>query len=445
MTLLYLPMFIDTPMLTFPELESFVLGERVSEGYSLYSELIDSTPPLASWFYGVCDIFGRSLTMRHLAGFLILFLQSAFWGIVLIDKKAFSENTYIPSFLFSVLAFIAHDTIALTADLAAFGFTLLALNNLFKEIEFRIQRDETIFNLGVFISLASLFNFSYLIYLAGAVLILALFTRTTLRKYLLLAFGFLLPHLLLHTAYFFMDSLDALWQFYYLPNLKFPTHSLMGLKSLVILCAIPLFYLFVSLFILGRDARLSKYQSQIFQAMFLWFVVVIVQLFFSNDLRPQSLIPLLPPVSFFLTHFLLLIRRRKFADMNVWILFLSIVVMAYLVRYDKISSIRNENLVVGEADIEIKNKRILVLDNQPALFQYNTLAVPFYEWSLFQPIVEQPDRYDHVLLIHRAFKKEMPDVIVDPKNLMEGFFNRLPELKEKYEKSPEGYRLIPNN
>jgi hypothetical protein len=131
--------------------------------------------------------------------------------------------------------------------------------------------------------------------------------------------------------------------------------------------------------------------------------------------------------------------------MNVWILFLSIVVMAYLVRYNKISSIHYENLVVPEVGTEIKDKRILVLDNQPALFQYNTLAVPFYEWSLLQPIVEQSDRYDHVLLIHRAFKKEMPEVIVDPKNLMEGFFKRLPELKEKYEKSPEGYRLIMNN
>ncbi len=441
-TLLTLPLFIDTPEVTVTELKSFVIGERVNNGYTLYHETIDSTPPLTAWFYGLFDmVFGRSLTARHILAFAILFFQSAFLGIILIDKKVFTENTYIPSLLFSLLAFISFDTLALTGDLLAFGVILLALNNLIKEIEFRTPRDETTFNLGVFISIASMFSFSYAIYLPGALILLSIFTRSSVRKYLLLAFGFLLPHIVLICIYNLNGHAGELWQNYYLHNLGFPSHDLISTSSLLLLCIMPLFYLFVSLFILNRDARLTKYQSQIFQAMFLWFVIAFVQFFIAADFRPQSIITVIPSVSFFLTHFLLLIRRRKFAEMNTLILLIGIVSVAYLTRYNKIPQISYHELFVKENPLPIKDKKILVLSTQQEIFRNNTLGSSFYSWDLSEPVFRNPDYYENLLLVHRAFEKERPEVIVDPENLMKGFFNRLPQLSALYVKSSEGYRL----
>lgn len=441
-----LPLLIHTSPLTYPELKSFVIGEKVREGRALYSQLIDSTPPLASWLYGAFDfLFGQSLTWRHVFAFMILFSQSLFFGIILIDKKAFAENTYIPSLIFSLLTLISFDSLALTSDLLAFGFILLALNNLFKEIEFRIQRDETIFNLGIFISLASLLCFSYTVYLPGVIIILSIFTRNTIRKYLLMVFGFLLPHAFLLCIHFLAGTAGDLWNYFYLPNLHFSSLTLMDTKSLLVLCSIPLLYLFVSLFILNRDARLTKYQSQIFQAMFLWFIVALVQVFFAEDRRPQSLIPLIPPVGFFLTHYLLLIRRRKFAEMNLWVLFLGIVAVAYLARYNKIPYIHYQQLTIQAPALSIKNKRILVLDHQPNLFVSNKLAGSFYEWDVCHSIFEQPDYYENVLLVSRGLQHDLPEVIIDPQNLMEKFFSKLPSLRFRYERSPEGYRLKTNN
>ena len=442
MTLLSLPLFIDTTPLTYPELKSFVIGEKLREGSAMYTEFIDNTPPLATWFYRAFDfVFGRSLTMRHLFAFFILLTQSAFLGIILIDKKVFAENTYIPSFLFSLLAFISFDSLALTSDLLAFGFILLALNNLFKEIEFRLQRDETIFNLGLFISLASLLSFSYIIYLPGLLIILIIFTRNTPRKYLLMVFGFLLPHLAIISIYYLKGTLQHLWTHFYVHNLDFPSHSLMSGTSLLVLCAMPLLYLFISLFILNRDARLTKYQSQIFQAMFLWFVVALIQVLFTEERRPQSMIPLIPPVSFFLTHFLLLIRRRKFAELNLWVLTIGIVTLSYLARYNKVPSIQYEKMMVNEAKSALQNKRILVLSHQPDLFLQNKLGAPFYQWRMARDIFEHPDYVENVLFVNRSLTADLPEVIVDPKNLMEKFFERIPALKTKYEKSAEGYRL----
>lgn len=443
MTLLSLPLFIDTPSVTVSELKSFIVGERVASGHGLYHETIDSTPPLASWFYGLFDlVFGRSLTARHIVAFIILFLQSAFLGIVFIDKKVFTENTYIPSLLFSLLAFISFDSLALTGDLLAFGVLLLALNNLIKEIEFRVPRDETIFNLGIFISIASLFSFSYALYLPGIIVILLIFTRNSVRKHLLLVLGFLLPHLLLLCIYNLNGHAADLWQNFYVHSLTFPAHDLISTKSLLFLCAIPLFYLFVSLFILNRDARLTKYQSQIFQAMFLWFVITFIQFFMATDFRPQSIITVIPPVSFFLTHFLLLIRRRRFAEINTWVLLGGIVTVAYLARYEKIPVIRYHDLFVSENTSAIKNKKILVLGDDPSAFRDNTLGSAFYEWRLCEPVFKNPDYYENLLQVHRAFEKEKPEVIIDPENLMPAFFARLPQLNAQYNKTAEGYEVI---
>ncbi|HET9053108.1 MAG TPA: hypothetical protein VFM90_02975, partial [Cyclobacteriaceae bacterium] len=76
-------------------------------------------------------------------------------------------------------------------------------------------------------------------------------------------------------------------------------------------------------------------------------------------------------------------------------------------------------------------------------FQHNTLGSPFYDWRLSSPVFRNPDYYENVLRIHRAFEKEKPEVIIDPENLMAGFFTRLPHLRARYIKIPEGYSLKP--
>jgi hypothetical protein len=174
--IIYIPLFIYDDQLTIPELKNLLLGEKQNEGYSMYQDVVDSSAPLAAWTHEILDsLFGRSIMIRHILAFVIIFLQSAYVGILFISKKVFSENTFIPSFLFSLLFFFSHDTLSLSNELLGSGFLLLALNNLFQEIEFRNQTDESIFNVGLCISLASLFAFSFIVYLLCAVVILPYF------------------------------------------------------------------------------------------------------------------------------------------------------------------------------------------------------------------------------------------------------------------------------
>jgi hypothetical protein len=446
---IYLPLLINAPAVTFPELNSVLLGGKLAEGQSLYIQVVDQTAPLAAWCEGFFNmIFGNSLTARHIFSLVLIMIQATYLGVVFINKKAFSESTFIPSLIFIIFFSFSFDTLVLSPELIGSGFLLLALNNLFKEIEFREQRDESILNLGLYISVASLFSFSYSVYLIGSIVILAIFTRLELRKYLLLICGFLIPHLLLISIFFLRNGLPSLWNFYYLPNLSLSTFFFMQAKSLWMLIALPLLYLVVSFVMLNREARFTKYQSQLVQAMFFWMVFAVIQIFFSKGVRPQSFITLIPGACFYISHFLLMIRRRRFAEINLWILLIGVVSISYLSRYQKISSVRYDRLIVEDRSryVDARQKKLLVLADDMAAYRNNQFASPFLNWNLSQEVFEHPEFYENVIRVKDSLLNDPPEVIVDPKNLLEPYLKRIPELRKHYRKTRPGeYQLVKAN
>ena len=433
--LIQVPMLIDSPEITYPELKGLVVGEKIHNGSTLYVSLVEAVAPAAGWFDGLMDLlFGRSVLARRILAFMIVFLQASYLGIVFANKKAFVENTYIPSLIFAILFCFSFDTLSLTPELIGSSFLLPALSNLFREIEFREQRNESIFNLGIYVSLASLFAFSYALFLPGALITLTIFTRSSPRKYLLLAFGFLLPHLCLISSYFLMDELKGLWEYFYLPNLSLRSTHLVSNFSLMVLGAIPLFFLIISLVMMTRDARLSKYQTQLVQTMFFWMLFAFLQGLYSKDIRPQNFITLIPALSFYITHFLLLIRRRKFAEMNIWVFLIGVVAVNYLARYDLLQSVHYDRLFVPEQNVSNGDKKMLVLDDDWSIYRYHTMASPFLNWELAERTFSHPEYYDNVLRVFEGMDNDPPDIIRDKNDLLKPFLDRIPELRKRYYK-----------
>lgn len=431
--LLYLPLFLNSPDMTYPELRSIVVGEKVHEGNIPYIEFLDSVAPFAAWFNGLIDIlFGRSIMARHILAFVIIFLQASYLGVVFANKKAFAENSYIPSLIFSILFVFSFDTLSLSPELLGSGFLLPALNNLFKEIEFREQRNESIFNLGLYIGLASLFSFSYSVFLVGTILTLIIFTRSPARKYFLMMSGFLLPHVLVASAYYLMDGLNSLFTYYYVPNLSFDSERYISNSSLRVLCTLPVIFLVVSFIMMNRDARLSKYQTQLVQAMFFWLIFSILQVFYSKDFRPQNFISIIPGMTFFITHFLLLIRRKRLAEIYVWILLSGTVTVSYMARYGGISNVDYTDLFVSDTEFPVKNKRVLVLDSGWEVYKNNALASPFFNWSLAKDIFSHPEYYENLISVYDGILNDPPDIIRDKNDLLKPFLEKIPELRQLY-------------
>ena len=235
------------------------------------------------------------------------------------------------------------------------------------------------------------------------------------------------------------DATADLWKYYYLSNLSFARTTLVTGKTLLTLGALPLAYFLISLVMLNREARFSKYQSQIVQVIFVWLAFSILFVFYAKDLRPQTLIVFIPGLSLLLTHFFLLIRRKKFIHLNSWILFAGIIGVAYLARLNKIDSVNYDRLLVKDGPSDLRGKRILVLDSRPEIYRANYLATPFLDWELSKEIFTNPDYYQNVTRVYHSFEKDPPDVVIDKQDLMSSFFYRMPDVEKQYVRIGERY------
>ena len=443
--ILFLPVLIDVPDLTYPELKSIVVGEKIREGFTPYTQLIDTSAPLTDWVSGASHfLFGDSLTGRHIFAFFLLFLQATMLGLIFIDKKVFPDSTYVPALIFAILCTFSFDMLALTGELVGSFFLILSLNSLFKQLEFKEQRNENVFNAGLFIGIASLFSFSYSVFIVAALIILGLYSRANTGKFLLALLGFLMPNLLLVSIYYLNGGTAQLWNYFYLPNLK-GGMGYFSFGALMKTLALPIAFLITSLVILTRDSRFTKYQSQLVQAMFFWMIFSIVQIAYSNDMRPQSMISLFPALTFYISHMLLMIRRRKFAEISLLVLLLGVPAIALMSRYKTIAVADYSAMIVDVSKRTVPaGKKIVVLDDSPASYVGNALATPFLDWSLSKEIFESPDFYENQLQVYHGFKADPPDLVVDPSNLMAPFLNRMPDLRVKYKRTETGYTRISN-
>ncbi len=442
---LSLPIFINAPSLTLQELKLTVLGETLHQGKTMYVQVFDNTAPMAAWVSSWLNfLWGRSALAQHILAAILIFIQAAFFAIVLINTKAYNESTYLPAFLFAILSFFSFDLLSLSPELLASTFLLLALNNIFKEIEFRVEREEIVFNIGLYVGIASLFVFTYTVFLPGALLILIIFTRLSFRKAILLLFGFAFPHGLLLTFYFFWGNHHFLLQNFYVPNFAAATQSLVSFKSMLWLGAIPAVYFLFSLVMLNREAHFTKYQSQLLQVMLLWLVIAVFEIFLTHQRTPHSYFTFIPTLAYLISHYLLLIRRKRIADVMLWIFLIGIVLIASLARNGKIKSINYTSLFPKQSKHNITDKKVLMLSSEVEIYQHNRFASAFLNWELAKPILEEPDYYENVVLVDKAIREDMPDVIVDEKNYMQRYFDRIPLLKQQYRREGIYYYRISN-
>jgi hypothetical protein len=330
--------------------------------------------------------------------------------------------------------------LSLSGELLASTFLLFALNNLFKEVEFKIQQDSILLNLGLYLGIASLIVFSYSVFLPGTMIILTIFTRLTVRKMLLLIFGFVLPHALLIVAYFVGGNFSSLWNNFYMGN-EWMSNNQITLSSMVYLSVIPIAYFIFSLIMLNREARLTKYQSQLLQIMFIWLLIAIAEIIFSGKMSPARVITFAPPLAYFTSHYFLLIRRKWIGEMMIGLFIGGILITGYLARYQKIEAIEYKNLFPAQSTYadQIKGKRVLVLGTDWGLYESNQLASYFFDWQLAEQVFAEPDYFENVVLVDKSFKQDAPEIIVDRNDLMSKMMERIPRLRAAYMKQGDLY------
>ncbi len=422
-----------------------LVGEKMSEGATLYDQVWENIAPFSAGVYMVIDyLFGRSQNAYYFLALIVVFFQCLIFNKLLLDNKAYNENTYVPGLIYGIAMTFFFDFITLTPVVMGQTFILLALNNIFSHIEFRAKRDEKILNIGIYLGIACLFYLPNIIFGLATFIVFLFFTGTVLRRYLLLLFGFTLPLLLAATYFLVTDRLQDFIYSFINPLATFYSQSFIDNISLLVIFAVPMLLLVASFVRINQRARFTNYQTRLTQVMFVWMVFAILFIIVSTTYAPNTFVVFVPVVAFFLSHYLLLIRRRFISEI-IFSLFLMTTVLVnhgtafkffFIENYIDLSAYR-----VADGQTELADKKVLVLDNNLNAYINCKPATPFLDWHMVEDLFTNLDYYDNQTIIYDGFSQDMPDIVIDPNGVMPAVLSKMPILAEKYSKKGERYYL----
>jgi hypothetical protein len=434
--------------ITIPEIEWQVLGRELAEGKTIYVDVYHNTGILSSWIYWLLSevLPGNYFIYRLIALFLIFF-QAVLFNIILINHKAYNQNTYVPAAVYALLMMGIPDLAILTPQLMSLTFILLAFDLTFRHIEGRRKQDWVVLTIGFYLGIASLFYpLNYLIFLS-TVLAFVFYTNTILRRYLLIIIGFLLPYLLIWLKYYWYDQhsdFSFILKYLFLPS----THlNLISWTSILLLLAVPLIFLVLSFFKLIRAHAFINYQIRLQNFMLIIILVGGVMIFLDYYQTTHVLVLLIPSLSFFITHYFLLIRKAWISELLFFVFLVFMLSQNFLISYQnkKLSGmfmINAQRYQEVELPIKLEDKSILVLGKHTGEYYGNDLATPYLSWEIGQKHIKEMDTYERVIKVYENFSSDLPEVLIDKDEWVEQIFRKIPELSLRYKKLNDQVYLL---
>ncbi|WP_137089189.1 hypothetical protein [Mangrovivirga cuniculi] len=448
--LIRLPYWISGVWLSLPEVEWLLIGEELVNGKVLYRDLFDDIGPVSAYFYaGLNFIFGRTQWPLQVGGVLLTLYQSITFNRIALRNKAFNENTYVPGMIYAVCSNLFPDMYLMSPVLISLTFILLATENIFKRIEVKTE-DRDFLITGFYLSMATMSYLPSGFYVVFCLFSLVLFTGTVARRYLLFFYGVALPFAIVFVLFLYLDS-----SLIFMDNFVFSWFSLDWIQRYSrvmfwLILAVPVFFLFISVFKTFAYARYTNYQVRLQQVMLIFLIISLLVWLVSKDRSIYHLLLFVPALAFFLSHYFLLIRRKWMAELQ-WITFLGCIIFVnYGLYYERpflfgVDVTENIKFLPSEDKYyeEVNGKRLLVVGNDKQYYKEARLATPYFNWEISRPYFENTDRYNRIVHLYNSFVQDPPEVILDKENVIPQIKEYLPVLEDRYI-SDDGviYRLV---
>lgn len=146
-------------------------------------------------------------------------------------------------------------------------------------------------------------------------------------------------------------------------------------------------------------------------------------------------------MAYFISHYLLLIRRRFISESMLWILMIGLLSINILAKENKITLVEYSGLFPGGSpyDHSVNGKNVMIVGNDLSILRHNKLSGYFLDWELSKKYFEHPDYYDNVIRVSKALSEDKPDVIIDESGMLLPFVERIPMLKNNYRKDNNIY------
>ncbi|MGB3848674.1 MAG: hypothetical protein WA958_01805 [Tunicatimonas sp.] len=437
--LIRLPFWLSDTPLTLPELSWMLLGERLAEGHRLYVGVWDDVGPLSAAVYGTLEMLldRQRWVYTGLAALLTIY-QSLVFNDFLRARKAYRESTYVPALVYGLLMSLSFDFYTLSPVLMSLTWVLLAFRNTFDRIEGTL-RDGQILRSGIFVGVAALFHLPTLLFIVPIFYAYMLFASLSPRRSLLLLYGVVLPFAVALTYFYLTETAGAFVYQYVLAFGHLASHHYVNGVTLLIILAVALVFFALSLYHVTQYRRFTIQQAHLQQVMFVNTVVALLALLWVQELAPFHLLLFVPPFAFFITHYLLIIQRMWQAELATALLVILLPLSGYalLFNYFSINQIAHtEALLVQPTayDALVTNKRVLVLGDNLSIYQNAKPATPYLNWQIASNQLNQMNYFENLSEVYINFTADMPDLIIDQANLMPSISERIPVIRNAYQR-----------
>jgi len=424
------------------ELKSLILGERLADGFLMYRDAYDTTPPLTSFIYKYIDLlFGKSRFAHHFISTIWIFVNATILNFILIRARAYKENNYLPALFFVMLSFVIPDYMALTPQIMSTTFIMLAFNSVIRRIGNEVT-DVLFLYAGLYLGVASLLYTPAIIFFGVFLVSFVLFSTPIKRRILLYLYGFLIPILIVGAYFLWFDSHIYFINSVFLSGFQDDRILHLVLAKWWPFITILIFWVVVSLYNILNKGWYTNFETKISQVMFFYLIAGFGIIWIDNMFSPTQLIIFIPPFAYFLTHYILLLKKRFISFIIPVLMVGSLCIFPFFIY----NFLDKSSLVVPKNTLPYVNKKIMLLSDDFSLFHEQKIAGPVLAGRLSQRNLLGIDDYQSATRIYESIARNLPEIIIDDWNMMDKIFFRFPLLEEKYRAgSNNKYYLKLNN
>lgn len=175
--------------------------------------------------------------------------------------------------------------------------------------------------------------------------------------------------------------------------------------------------------------------------MLMFLLSGLLAFFLMKDRAVFQMIYLVPVFAFFVTHHLLVIKNWILAEATTALMFLLILMNLLFPFHNWLyvnELITQEELVVKESPYAalVENKKVLVIGEELSHYQGASIATPYLNWPLSRVLLENLIYFDNNEEVFLNFEKDMPEVIIDEKQVVPSLFERMPTIEAEYRAHP---------
>ena len=267
-------------------------------------------------------------TTGFVIGTILVFLQAVTLNVIVGKYRIANEISLLPGMFFVLLSSAFSEFLYLSPLILANTFYIIVLMELFSTYR-KYSAAGAIFNIGLWVGVASLFYNSYLFLFILAMAGLGILRSFKLKEQLISISGLLVPYILAGTYFFLTDQFTEFWQKQIQDSFGFL--DLNGTPDLIFYIKMGILGLMLLIFVLSYNGYTKKkniQQQKYINVLFTALLLSILPFLFQANIHLDHLLILVPPAGILLS-FNFQNARKSMAESFHFLLLIGLLVLQF--------------------------------------------------------------------------------------------------------------------